>query len=445
MPAMRFLRRLRPLLAALLVALPAAAMAAPSPLERLAALREAGRFAEALAMARRFQAKSPGNADLLLVEGQLLGFLDRPDEALAVLAKAAQQAPDYIDIHLQRARIHFHEGDPAAGIAILEAAAPPGTRVDAELLRGRLALADGRPGLARTAFARVLAKEPTSGEALIGIGDAARVEGARATARSYYERALTLPGFETLARERLETLARDGRRWRLALGARLSEFSDATDAWRETTGELAYRADDDRRWRGGWRLAERYGERDVQLEAGIRLGLDARSGAWADLAFTPEADFLPYWRVRLGFDRTLLANPNLGVLGPTRGFVEGSLADYAAGLSGSLALGVTQYLGAGGSWLTGRVTNSLDSHDRHDLGLALRLDHEFAAPDLRLHLGYAHERDREARGQLRRDTVFVGLAYGVTERLELRLDAALERRDNGGDRRTLGLGVAVRF
>jgi hypothetical protein len=61
--------------------------------------------------------KSPGNADLLLVKGQLQAFLGHHDAALETLALAAAIAPDYLDIRLMQARVQLFAEAPEAAMA----------------------------------------------------------------------------------------------------------------------------------------------------------------------------------------------------------------------------------------------------------------------------------------------------------------------------------------
>lgn len=75
---------------------------------------------EALAAVREALKKAPGRADLLLVEGEVLQWSGEDAAALAAYGKAAQAAPDRVDVHfsLYRQASASPEGEAALGLAL---------------------------------------------------------------------------------------------------------------------------------------------------------------------------------------------------------------------------------------------------------------------------------------------------------------------------------------
>ena len=87
--------------------------------ETLLQLRADGEFEQALEVVDALLAKTPDDADLLLIKGQILAFLGDDRSALETLAEAARLAPDYLDIRLMQARVHGYAERHDAALAVL--------------------------------------------------------------------------------------------------------------------------------------------------------------------------------------------------------------------------------------------------------------------------------------------------------------------------------------
>ncbi len=448
--SMRPVLRPGPVLGCLLLVLSAAAPAfagAPGATRaKLLQLRAEGAFEQALGVASDLLAEAPGDADLLLIKGQVLAFLGDEEEALATLESAARLAPDYLDIRLMQARVHGYAGQHDKALLVLRPVVTPEiARPDAQLLLGQTALAAAELDLARAAFARAAGLEPASGAAWLGLGDTALRQGAFEVARLDYERALAVPETEPVARERLDSLAARGRRFELSTDLSFSRFNDESDDWREGSLSLAWRLDDRRQLTGSLGVADRYGGTDIQASLLWNARLDERSGYFLATALTPAADFLPSWRLRGGVDRELLdLTGRIGRLGIGVGFLELSLAEYEDGLVQGFDLGLVQYGFEGRLWLTAKAGGTFGTNGGFDPGFGLRLDWQLRE-ESRVFAGFGQTYDNSTQGMGTTESYFGGLDHWFDERLGMVLSLALEDRDNGVRQTTIGLGFKVRF
>ncbi len=414
--------------------------------ETLLQLRADGEFVQALEVVDALLAKAPDDADLLLIKGQILAFLGEDRSALETLAEAARLAPDYLDIRLMQARVHGYAERHGAALAVLRPVVTPEVaRHDAQLLLGRTALAAEEHELARDAFARAAVLEPGSGDAWLGLGDVARSEGVINVAQLNYERALVVPETAPVARERIDALVSDQRRFELSTDLSFSRFNDDSDDWREGGISLAWRIDDSRQLTGGLAVANRYGSTDIQAAVVWNGRLDERSGYFLGAAVTPAADFLPSWKLRGGLDRELFdLTGRVGRLGVGVGFFELSLAEYEDGMVQGFDVGLVQYGWEGRVWVTAKAGGSFGTSGSFDPNYGLRLDWQLT-PDTRAFGGFGQSYDNSTQGMGTTDSYFVGLDHWLTDRFGMVLSLALEDRDNGVRQTTAVLGFRVRF
>ncbi len=420
------------------------ALAAPPDVALLRSLREQGRYEEALVRIRAALRAEPGNADLLLFEGQILTDLKRFAQAATVLGNAIRIAPDYADLHLARARALFFAGRREDALDALR----PLLEVAAEdprpwLLAARIHFAAGRLDRAEAALGRLRELAPEDPEALLTAADIARRRGHLRLASAYYERILEAPGYEQLVRRRLAGLEAERRRFRLTLSGSFSEYDDSDrEPWREGSAELAWRWDE-RTWlRGRLDLRRRFGASDV----GILLSLERRLAEATTLVLglggTPDADFSPHVEGLLGVSHRL--RQGAGRLGDTVGSARLRLKKYPEGRVDSLELGITQYFLDARLWATAAVVQTRDEAGGRDLGLAARID-GIPRPGWRLFAGTSIERDEVEGGTTLARSVFAGFAVDLDDRLRVFFDLGLNDRSEGGLRRTLGLGLSLAF
>lgn len=117
----------------------------------------------------------------------------RGDYAGGLLAidKALLRSPDDVDARGVQALLLLDQGDREAARAAADAAAAHGeTQPEAEIVLGTLALWEQCPNEAETCFAKVLAQQPQSGRALLGLGQVQMLRGNFGAAREALEHAV---------------------------------------------------------------------------------------------------------------------------------------------------------------------------------------------------------------------------------------------------------------
>lgn len=419
-----------------------AAPAAPPALDRIRALRDAGRTEEALAEARRARAMAPLDADLALFEGQLLFRTGDAAGAARVLAEGLALAPDYPDIRLALARALAALGREEEALGVL-APLVVGDSPEVLVLAARLALATGRPEQAASLLARARELAPDDPGVLLAEGDRLASEGRIELASVYFERVLEAGGAgAAAARERLRGLGSRRHRFALTVAGTGSRFQGgARDPWFDLDLSLAWQATDSRTFRFEVSGRRRFGAFDPVF--GLGLDLDLGGAAFgATVRASPGADFSPLLELRLGAEV-----PVIGVLGPFAGTaarLDLRLARYDAGTVAGLAPGLTQSFADGRIRATLSVAIDRDEAGRLDRTLSGRLD-VMAGERTRLFAGSAFARDGTADGTVGERTLFAGAVFDLSETLQLSVDLAKVGRRNAPDRLALGLGVRIRF
>ena len=411
------------------------------PIERLQDFRSQGQFIAGLDQADRYLEEFPHDVDILLIKGQFLAYLERFDEALVSLEIAENLSPDYVDIKLTRARVYGYQRKFKKALAVLKSLERK-TQSQSEvlLLEGVFALRDSQLHRAKLAFGHALAQNPDNVEALLGLGDVAREKGEIHLARLYYEKGLG-PG--DAAMQRIAGTDQPVFPFEVILAGDYSKLTSGNSSWKEASTELAYRPDDATRIAANFIAAERFNESDILagIDASYRINSDF--SIFAGLATTPDADFLPIWRVRGGGDYALL-NGDGDFLGATTVFLDGTIADYEPGIVKSIGGGLRQYSRTGASWLTVRLSGTLDANSDFGLGGSVRFDSQIVA-DITVFLGAGHEQDNEDERTLTTNSLFFGVRYDLKPDLGLTTSATIEDRPDGVRRYGVGLAIVRKF
>lgn len=164
-----------------------------SPLEQALALRQAGRHAEALALAQRAVATDGRDAGLHVLIGQALAETGQPEGALANLDRAVAMAPGHAEAHYERALVLHHLlRDPEALAAIELAVALRPDLLGLHAKRAEILRDLGRPAEALASIEHVLAKTPNDADAHANRGVLLDECDRPAEALTCYERALAL-------------------------------------------------------------------------------------------------------------------------------------------------------------------------------------------------------------------------------------------------------------
>ncbi len=409
-------------------------------LQRARKLREEGRFAEAETLYREALALSPGNADVLVALGLVARFQQDFDEAERFFQAALEKAPDYLDARLGLARVALWRGDLAGARTLVSAVtAKYPDNTEARLLAARISLQEGEARVAEAQFQAILKREPDYSEALVGLGDAQGARGDDRAARTSYGKALALEPASVDIQQRLAQPP--PKKWRADIGTELSHLSGGRQSWTDSSVGLAYTPQPGTTIGGRTRVATRYGETDVQIEARIDHAFSQDFSAYGIVAGTPDADFLA--RFSVGGGATWRAYAPSGSWEPLVLTLDGRhdiFADTSVSTVSPAAqvFFFDQKLGLQVRWI-----HSFNDEGTTANGYVLRAD--LAATDrFRILAGYSDAPEISEGTLVDTTTVFTGFSYDLSDALTLRGNYAYEHRE-AFDRNTFGLGLSVRF
>ncbi|MDT8450585.1 MAG: YaiO family outer membrane beta-barrel protein [Wenzhouxiangellaceae bacterium] len=433
----------------------AAAAAVPTCERATGALYSDGRAALAAGDAALAQAllgcaaeRQPGNTDILLFLGLAQAAQDKWAAAEDTLERGLSIAPDYTDIRIALARLHYWQQAYAKAASIIAPALDaPEPRPEALALAGRIALAAGQPERARDLLAQAVQRRPKDADLHLALGDAQLAAGDRKAARSSYHEASRLASDGETALQRLEGLRR--RPWEVGGFTSYSDLSGGRDSW--VRGVLAASRELSQATTLVANLAveDRGFARDETLDVRVDHQLTDAFGGFVETTVSPAADFRADWeveggvrvRLRSGGQQTpgaswLLADArHLEFDGKTVEIFQPALRQYL--LDGRLSL-EARYIGvwdSEGGYLDG-------VKGRADLILSERL-HLFAGGAL----APETERDVPPADFRTVDTVsaFGGIRWILLPNLTLDVSFAHNDREDSYERRTLTAGLSVKF
>lgn len=417
---------------------------APSRLEitlqRARKLREEGRFAEAEALYREALALSPGNSDVLVALGLVAGSQQNFDDAETFFRAALERAPDYLDARLGLARLALWRGDLAGARTLVDAIATEHhDNTEVQILAARISLLEGEVRAAEAQFQAILKREPDNSEALVGLGDAQRASGDDRAARISYGKALVLEPSSADIQQRLNQPP--PRKWRADIGTEVSDLTGGRSSWTDSAFGLTYTLQPGTSVGARTRVATRYGETDLQIEARIDHAFSQEFSAYGIVAGTSDADFLA--RFSVGGGAVWRAYAPAGPLGPLLLSIDGR-HDIFNDTSVTTVSPAVQYfffderLGLQVRWI-----HSVNEEGTSANGYAIRAD--LAATDrLRFFAGYSDAPEISEGTLIDTKTGFTGISFDLSDTLTLRANYAYEHRETF-DRNIFGLGLAVRF
>lgn len=434
------------LAAALLAASPAAlAQSAATLYDEALALRHAGDFEGALDRLAAAARLEPGNADILLLQGLLLGFTNRLAEAEATLRRGLDLAPGYTDLRLALARVMaWREGFAEAERLVQDVLAAEPDRADALELAGRIAWYRGELDHAERHFLAARQARPDSLDALVGLGDVADARGRSEEARGWWRQAQAVAPDSRDVQARLDRQREPDRpTFRLDLGGSYSRLTRTDlDPWREGAVQLGWQPDRRTTLHGRVEAGERFDEVDVHLELGAARRFNEVYAGSLAVGWTPASDFRE--------DLALTAEGGVRLTGPAerqgplRATLQLRTALYGDGPVHRVAPGLRYDLFHGQASLAGRLVASV-SDAGGDVGWLVQGEWLPAGWPVGLGLGVAQAPETIDGVTRETEAVFGHLRYLLDDTRELRLDLAREDREDSYRRRTAALNLTFRF
>ncbi len=413
------------------------------------AAKQGGDYPRAIQLYGQLVQQEPANPAHYFQLGTVLGWAGRYDEALRLLERGLELAPDDADLRLACARVLAWSGQLARAETMIRSllAARPANR-EARNMLGRVLLWQRRFDAADEVFQDILAVKPDDTDALVGCGDVQKFQERYDAARPYYERAQRIEPASQDIRQRVASVRRASR-WRLDLGWEHSSFAggSANRDWQGWDAALRYALDRKTGLALATAWADRYDLTDRQYTLGIDRRFTDNLFGYARGSVTPAADFFARralalggeWRVRTGTE----------ALPPTVLLADYRASGYAPGTAHSLALGVTQY-STHRVAITAKYLISRNLNGHWTEGWQLRLDGE-PSDRWRWDLGYSDSKESlsatliDYTRELRNRAVFAGLFREFSPVFGVRLDFSHEWSPGSPARHTLHVGLVTRF
>lgn len=403
------------LIACLAPAFPAAAQTAAELYEEGVTARREQRFEDAVAVLQRAAELEPGNADVHVQLGFALSAMGNGSEAQAAFARALDIAPGYQDARFGLAQIAFRSGNADEARQLVEV---------------------------------VLQAQPDNAEAVALLSSIERAEMARADAatargpaQAPREPAPPAPAQVPEGRQQAALNAAMPKKWRLDIGSEFSDLTGARPSWSDSSIALAYRIDSRSTITGRTRLATRFGRTDVQIEARLDQAFGSGLSAYGLLAATPDADFLAEFSIGGGASwRAIKGSNSWGALALT---VDLRHDVYAGNDVTTVSPGVQVFLMDERLGISARWVHSRDNAGTAANGYVLRGD-VVATDRLRFFAGYGDAPEISEGALVQARSMFTGMSFDLTDSVTVNASYAREERD-AFDRKTLGLGLSVRF
>jgi YaiO family outer membrane protein len=346
--------------------------------------------------------------------------------------------------------------------AALPARAETPATYDELIQQGVFAKNAGNYAEAMRAFSQAKAFSPTSSEAWYLEGVTLSFQKKYDEAIAHLEKALELDPKNTEARLHLEKVrtwkhAKDKApklaapipapvalyRWQVDMGYATSRFSRVEqENWRDGTLQLNYLLPDDAtRVYGKEELFRRFGTYNRHYEVGTEHRWGQGASAYLSVGGSPEADFIPQWRLRAGGSYRILHGDPL--LGDTILTLDTIYDDYEEGTIRTVNPGL-QYYVTPELWLTAKHINVIDAESARLMGWFLRGDWQ-VIDRLRLNIGAAHAPETVDAVTVSTRSRFLGMALDVTDRATLYLGLSRDDREGSYINKTLSSGLSVKF
>jgi len=353
------------------------------------------------------------------------------------LPPAAEQVqpitPDAAYAQGVAARRAGRDAEAAALLAGVVRARPD--HVDARLNLGLALLALDRLDEAERELEAVVERAPAYADAHLALARIAQRRGDRPTAQQRLARTEALqPGGADAAALRAALERGSEPRWRLDMTVAESDLSGGLSPWRETTLSLTRRLDDRTSVGASVEHTERFGRSDTYLEAvgGRRFGW---GGGYVALGGTPDADYRPELALRGGLEAPVGGGFAATLDGSVARFPVGTIRSLQPGLQWT---GLSERLTLGARWI-----NTWDETGERQDGYAVR-GALTVHPRLTLRAGFADAPETSEGVTTQVVSRSLGVEFGLTERLTLRLNGVDEDR-GAYDRREIGVGLGWRF
>jgi len=312
------------------------------------------------------------------------------------------------------------------------------------LLQGRILSWDGQYSRAQHVFDKLNHDFPQNADVLVATGSLEYYQGDLDKAEQTFLSVLALNPHYTDAKTGLENVSKakaENRpyKWRIDGGTGLSTFDESNlDDWNNqylraeyAPGDVAYHVRANR--------YKRFGEKNVQFEGGIA---SANRGDWdwgVAAGFTPDAIFRPktHYSGRVGRKFELETGPTVVATLHYR------RDNYTEAKIHNISPEVTAYF-QNGARLTGRLINTIQSEEKNQTGWLVNGSYPVTAK-WKLNGGVARAPEAVDGIVITTKSLFGGVSYAVSSKLDLHINIARDNRENTYKRNAVNVGFTQKY
>lgn len=319
-------------------------------------------------------------------------------------------------------------------------------------LRVRILSWKGDYGLADREFNRLLADYPANADVLLAYGNLDYYQQNFTAAEQKYLAALSVAPDYQEVRNALQTV-RDARAagrkarvydWRIDASGGVSAFgqSDLQD-WDEQTLRVEY-GRSRYAYHGRVNRYSRFGENDIELEAGIASS-NNQDWIWsAQVGVTPDADFRADWYGGVSLGRRIKTGENGPVFVANLAYRFDDFGnDSPVGNIHNIQPELSAYF-KNGVVLTGRLIATVQTRNENQVGW-LASGSVPISDKWQIRAGYANAPDTVNGVSIDTESVFGGFTYKVNEQLDLNFNASREDREDVFIRNSGNVGFTLKY
>ena len=416
------------------------------------AAKQDGRYEEAAALLREALALEPANVEAAFHLGAVLSWNQQYEEALQVLEKALMIAPTNLDLRLAVARTKAWSNRWDAARSDLDAIlANAPDHAEARVLLARIHSWQKHHAEAESEYRRVLGLPGIQGivrtEVLTGLGDLMTWQDRVDEAREFYTEALAINPSSPELQEKLR-LANEHRSWLLHAGYTYSTFArQSRSDWHESYIHLEYALDRATSVYLHHELSNRFDLSDEAIEGGAAHRFNDWLTAHASMGGSPDPDFRAKWTATAG--GALQFVKGYDERGPSLLTFDFRHSAYWEGNAELFATGLEQHF-TRRFWATGKWFHSINLTGQATDGWLARFDIKPWEP-LQIYGGMADSKESlsatafDLGRAVQTHTYFGGMVWEITSRWGVRLDYAQEHVGNLYTRRSVNMGIQIRF
>ncbi len=386
-------------------------------IEKAEQAKKTNKYSESLEYLKEAKSLNAEGAEAWHLEGVIYTYKKQYKNAIKHLNKALELDKDNYEIKMSLARTYSWQGNYQESIKILkEILSKDNNNPEAQLLLARVYFYTGDLSQSENKYSSI-AKEFRDNNAV------------------YDEAKKGLSDVRNANDEAWN--------WKLDLGYGNSNFSRIEQPnWQDINVQLNYRTNNGNSLlHGRYNSVERFENYDTYYEFGLDHKCTKDIFGYFSLGGSPEADFLPRWKARLG--GSIKVPKKVKEFGDTFLTLDTQYDNYEEGNIKTINPGL-QYYVTSNVWLTGKYINVVDDDNKRLTGWFARGDWQ-VTDNFRVNAGLANAPETVDGITVDTSSVFFGLAFDVNKKTTLYLGYGRDDRKDSYINKTISSGLSVKF